>query len=98
MRFFEAATRGNANVELRNKVTPTQIQNRYMMIKKYADTRETVTRGQSGIEENRTEHDEILSTLAEEQDDFVSKKRRIKEKQNARTRYLGNCDDMLVSD
>jgi hypothetical protein len=39
-----------------------------------------------------------FSAPLEERDDFVSKKRRIKDKQNARTRYLGNGDDMLVHD
>jgi hypothetical protein len=56
-----------------------------------------MTQGQSGIEENRTELDEILSSLAEERDDFVSKKRRMTEKQEARTKNLENAGDVLVS-
>jgi hypothetical protein len=34
MRFAEAASRANANVELRSKVTPKSIQDRYVKIQK----------------------------------------------------------------
>jgi hypothetical protein len=96
-KFAEAASRANQNGALRNKVTPKSIQDRYVKLQKKADIRESVTRGLSGIAEDRTELDELLSSLAEEQGDFVSKMRKLIGKQEARNRDLEMVGDMLVS-
>jgi hypothetical protein len=96
-KFSEAASRANQNGALRSKVTPKSIQDRYVKLQKKEDIREFVTRGQSGIAEDRTELDELLSSLAEERVDFVSKKRKLTEKQEAGNRHLEIAGDNLVS-